>query len=149
MIRRESEDATDFYTGKTGGKKWSKKQQGRRLKKPTVPCFKCGKVVHYAQDRRSSLEPRDTGYEQSNVAFTASEELTSDSWVMDSGASAHMCKDRSAFEEYYEVQHSRNILSAKSNAKLKVMETGVVKLRVSTGRRCIDARLENSLHAQD
>ena len=68
---------------------------------------------------------------------------------MDSGASAHMCKDRSAFEEYYEVQHPRNISSAKSNAKLKVMGTGVVKLRVWTGRRWIDARLENTLHVHD
>ena len=47
--------------------------------------------------------------------------------------SAHMCKDRK-FEEYYKVQHPRNILSAKRNAKLNVMGTGAVKLRVWTGR---------------
>ena len=118
-------------------------------KESTGACFKCGKVGHYARDCRSSLETRDTGYEQTNVSFTASEGSTSDSWVMESGASSHMCKDRSAFEEYYEVQHPRNISSAKSNAKLKVMGTGVVKLRVWTGRRWIDARLKNTLHVQD
>ena len=68
---------------------------------------------------------------------------------MDYKASAHMCNDRSALEKYYEEQHPRNISSAKNNTKLKVIETGVVKLRVWTGRRWIDARLENTLHVQD
>ena len=50
------EDATALYTGKNGGKKWSKKQQGQRLKKPTGACFKYGKVGHYARSCHSSLE---------------------------------------------------------------------------------------------
>ena len=61
------EDAIAFYTGKNGSKKWSKKQQGRRSKKQTGACFESGL---YGRDFRSSLGPRDTGYEQSNVAFT-------------------------------------------------------------------------------
>ena len=72
----------------------------------------------------------ETGYEKLNVASTDSEGSTSEKLGHGNGASEHMCKDRSAFEEYYEVQRPRNILSAKSNAKLKVMETGVINLRV-------------------
>ena len=68
---------------------------------------------------------------------------------MDSGASAHMCKDCGAFEDYNEVQHPRSISSAKSSAKLKVLGTGVVKLGVWTGRGWIDVRLEDTLHVQD
>ena len=68
---------------------------------------------------------------------------------MDSGASAHMCKDRGSFEYYNEVQHPRSTSSAKSSAKLKVLGTGVVKLRVWTGRGWNNVRLENTLYVQD
>ena len=94
-----TESATALYTGDKGNKRRPKKQQVRRPKKPTGSCFNCGKVGHYARDCRLSTRPRATAHEQSNVAFSASEVLTSDSWVMDSGASAHMCRDRGAFEE--------------------------------------------------
>ncbi|CAH0475225.1 unnamed protein product [Peronospora belbahrii] len=67
---------------------------------------------------RSIRGPRDRAHDQSNVAFATSEVSIRDSWVMDSGASAHMCKDRDALEEYTEVQHSRSMSSAKSDVKL-------------------------------
>ena len=73
---------------------------------------------------------REQVHDQSNVAFNACEGFVSDCWVMDSGASAHMCKDRDAFEEYEEVQHARAASSAKSDVKLKVIGHGTVKLRV-------------------
>ena len=63
----------------------------------------CGKNGHYARDCRSSRVLRDTAHDRSNVALNTSEVLTSDSWVIDSGASSHVCKYRYPFEEYYEV----------------------------------------------
>ena len=65
------EDATALYANKKSGKQWSKKQQGRRSKKPAGACFNCGKIGHYARDCRSSRVPRDTTNDHSNVAFTA------------------------------------------------------------------------------
>uniref|UniRef100_A0AAV1UGU1 Retrovirus-related Pol polyprotein from transposon TNT 1-94-like beta-barrel domain-containing protein n=1 Tax=Peronospora matthiolae TaxID=2874970 RepID=A0AAV1UGU1_9STRA len=117
------EDATALYAGKRKGKQ-SDTTQG------TV----------------AQVEVQES---KSNVAFNACEGFESDSWVMDSGASAHMCKDREAFEEYKEVHHVRGISSAKSDVKLKVIGHGTVKLRVWTGHAWIDARLENTLHVQD
>ena len=114
--------------------------------------FNCGKVGHFARDCRSSRGPRETreaGHDHSNVAFNASEGSVSGCWVMDSGASAHMCKDREAFVEYKEVCQARSISSAKSDVKLKVIGHGTVKLRVWTGHAWIDARLENTLHVED
>ena len=68
---------------------------------------------------------------------------------MDSGATAHMCKDRAAFFEYTKTTTARNVFSAKSSAQLKVLGQGTVILRVWNGTSWINARLENALHVQD
>lgn len=72
-----------------------------------------------------------------------------DCWIKDSGATAHMCKDRAAFVEYTKTSTARNVFSAKNSAQLKVLGQGTVSLRVWNGTSWINARLENALHVQD
>ena len=59
-------------------------------------------------------------HDQSNVAFTANEGYVGDFWVIDSGPSAHMCKDREVFVVYKEAQNTRSVSSTNSDVKLNV-----------------------------
>uniref|UniRef100_H3GEE3 CCHC-type domain-containing protein n=1 Tax=Phytophthora ramorum TaxID=164328 RepID=H3GEE3_PHYRM len=145
------EEATALLAGKGNGKRQQKKKNARGMRKkgPFGKCFNCGKPGHYARDCRSEASPDENVQDQSNVAFHATEAFASECWVMDSGASAHMCKTRDAFQEYSGVKTARTISSAKSSASLKILGVGTVVLRVWTGSAWINARLENTLHVQD
>ncbi|KAE9016351.1 Retrovirus-related Pol polyprotein from transposon TNT 1-94 [Phytophthora fragariae] len=145
------EEVTALLAGKGNGKQQNSKknQRGGRKKGPAGACFTCGKKGHYARDCKMDSHSRGADQDQSNVAFNATEGFASESWVMDSGASAHMCKSRGAFSEYTAVKNGRSVLSAKTSADLKVLGYGTVTLRVWTGHSWINARLENTLHVQD
>ena len=68
---------------------------------------------------------------------------------MDSGATAHMCKERGEFIEYTESPTVHKVNSAKNNASLKVVGHGTVVLRVWNGTFWINARLDKTLHAHE
>uniref|UniRef100_H3H7C1 CCHC-type domain-containing protein n=1 Tax=Phytophthora ramorum TaxID=164328 RepID=H3H7C1_PHYRM len=142
------EEATALLANKGYAKDTKKKQQGGR-RKPSGACFNCGKMGHYARDCRSKASPENEVLDESNVAFNVTEMFASESWVMDSGASTHMCKTREAFKNHTPMTKSYSVASAKSSAKLKVLGHGTVQLRVWSGRSWINARLENALHVQD
>uniref|UniRef100_A0AAV1T9P9 CCHC-type domain-containing protein n=1 Tax=Peronospora matthiolae TaxID=2874970 RepID=A0AAV1T9P9_9STRA len=73
----------------------TKKNGGQRNKVSKVQCSKCGKRGHFARDCWAKPSGSDEVHEDhSDFAFNVSEDITSDCWIMDSGATAHMCKDR-------------------------------------------------------
>ena len=148
--RIEEVTALHAHAGKRQEKgKFSKKSSSQRKKGSSVQCFKCGKRGHYARDcwekTKGEVETNDG---HSNVAFNVSEGIVSNCWIMDSGATSHMCKDKEAFVEYTEATTERNVRSAKNTACLKVLGQGTVVLRVWNGTMWMNARMENTLHVQ-
>ena len=145
------EDETALHVGKRQEKKSFNKRSGSQRKTgSSVQCFNCGKRGHYARDcRKKKADNGERQDDHSNVAFNAIQGNTSDCWIMDSGATAHMCKDKDAFIDYTASPTVRNVKSAKNNASLKVLGQGTVVLRVWNGILWINARLENTLHVQD
>ena len=148
------EEATALHVGRRKEKtKFGKKGWNSQRKNDTkVQCYNCGKRGHYTCDcrtRKRENGDNDKSDDYSNVAFNVTEGRAADRWIMDSGATAHMCKDRAAFFEYTKTTTARNVFSAKSSAQLKVLGQGTVILRVWNGTSWINARLENALHVQD
>lgn len=149
-----TENVTALHVSKHREKRqFGKKSGGQRKKGAGVQCFNCGKRGHYARDcwaKANDNSGSGSRYEDhSNVAFSVSEGSEGDCWVMDSGATAHMCKERKAFSEYVEATTARIVSSAKSSAQLRVLGQGTVMLRVWNGTGWTNARLENALHVQD
>ena len=140
------EEATALHVGRRKEKtKFGKKGWNSQRKNDTkVQCYNCGKRGHYARDcraRKRENGDNDKSDDHSNVAFNVTEGRAADRWIMDSGATAHMCKDRAAFVEYTKTTTARNVFSAKSSAQLKVLGQGTVISRVWNGTSWINVRL--------
>lgn len=123
------------------------RQEGKRkmFDKRAITCFLCGKRGHFKRDCPGQ---GDEAYE-SNVAFHADTTRGDREWVVDSGASNHMCASRDAFVEYRADHRGRTVSIAKSSATLRVLGTGTVVLRLNIGAGAICARLEKTLNVED
>ncbi|POM70436.1 Integrase catalytic core protein [Phytophthora palmivora] len=114
-----------------------------------VQAFRMSMTTFSLADLVSKLIAEEVRQKDSTHIEVATALIANKNWVMDSGASAHMCKSRKSFSEYTAVQNGRSVLSAKSSAELKVIGFGTVILQVRTDRSWINAKLENVLHVQD
>lgn len=80
-----------------------------RFKNPKkIKCFNCGRMGHYAaQCRERKDNSMGKSGENSFASFAmATFSLNKNSWCVDSGASSHMCCDRSLFMSYKEQKES-------------------------------------------
>ena len=73
------------------------------------------------------------------VATTATE-----SWIVDSGASRHVCKDRGSFED--DMRPAASIIMTASGKPLRAKEQGTVRLTVSLQGKTKQILLRNVLH---
>ncbi|POM59271.1 LOW QUALITY PROTEIN: Copia protein (GagintPol protein) [Phytophthora palmivora] len=140
------EDATALIASKGTGKQYNKKKKQHG---DDWCLLQLRAKDHFARECPSDSNSLGPVQDHSNVAFNAAKLLASEDWVMDSGASAHMCKLRNSFSEYTAMQNGRSVLSAKSSAELKVIGFGTAILRVRTDRSWINAKLVNVFHVQD
>jgi hypothetical protein len=131
----------------------NKKFKGKKSKKDKkdVQCYNCGKMGHYKNECRSkkkSSEDKDESY----VAFHAgsSQECKEGSmWVIDSGASNHMCSDKTMFSELRKPATERYVSVAKAGTKLKILGIGTVNIKLEVDDQVIQAKLEDTLLVED
>ena len=110
--------------------------------KRNIKCFKCGKKGHY----KSECTRKDEGNIALTSALNSQCDTNDDRWVIDSGATNHMCKNKDLFTRMASTKDGRMVTTAKNGTQVKVQGEGVVKMKVYNGKRLVEATLENVLY---
>jgi transposase InsO family protein len=100
-------------------------------------CFNCGKPGHRKAECRQSRRPKPKQYHSSsNVeecmflsesSTTLAPGMRAKEWIVDSGASSHMCNDRTIFHDLEECNQQ---VQTAGNAKATAEGAGIVSLTV-------------------
>lgn len=107
-------------TGKDDPKQCKSRTQGNN----DVKCYKCGKKGHVRAQCKSKCDSDPNGKAMS--AITDGEKNDSEIWILDSGASSHMCRDLSYF--IHLERKSQNIMLA-SGDQITAEGVGTVEMK--------------------
>jgi Reverse transcriptase (RNA-dependent DNA polymerase)/gag-polypeptide of LTR copia-type/Integrase core domain/GAG-pre-integrase domain/Zinc knuckle len=128
-----------------------KKQFKSKFDKSKIKCYNCGKPGHIQRECRQKKKTQADGSD-AHVAFQARYEDSKkdkDMWVVDSGASNHMCNDRDVFEEIRPTRTDKYVSVAKAGVRLKVLGIGTVQLQLQVGNQVVQAKLRDTLLVED
>uniref|UniRef100_A0A2N9HZD6 Integrase catalytic domain-containing protein n=1 Tax=Fagus sylvatica TaxID=28930 RepID=A0A2N9HZD6_FAGSY len=143
----KSENFQKFTRGKGPNKKFEKrenkfKKHDKVQKKKKGPCFVCGKIGHNAAQCRLRKghpyhpKPHANLIESEVIAAVVSEvNLVNNisEWVLDTGATRHICTNRNLFLEYEEVNDGENVFLSDARTA-KVASKGKVILKLTSGK---------------
>lgn len=102
-------------------------------KKRKFKCFKCGKQGHFVANCKAKREQKNSF--ASNVLAATNESMFGRAvWCIDSGATSHMCCDRSLFDSFVETKE-RIVLAA--NEHTEAVGKGNVTIKLDRGRNLI------------
>uniref|UniRef100_A0A2N9I6E8 CCHC-type domain-containing protein n=1 Tax=Fagus sylvatica TaxID=28930 RepID=A0A2N9I6E8_FAGSY len=142
-----------------------KKNNSNKDKKGRA-CFHCGKKDHYIRECRflkNQMKDKELNTNEANVVdeivamvsemqigmitkvHMASAAENSSEWWYDSGATIHVCNNKTLFKEYVEVGNGLEVLMDNHNTT-KVLGTGTVELILSSGKKLV---LTNVYHVSD
>ncbi len=149
-IRLRDQEERQEQTAMFAKKKHYGAKKDKKDKKQ-VKCFGCGKMGHFKSECRAKKSPNEDKSE-SHVAFNANVKRSSEDramWVVDSGASNHMCNDRTLFEDFKVPTTDKYVSVAKAGTKLKILGIGVVKISLQVDDKVIQAKLQDTLLVED
>lgn len=131
--------------------------KGKNLKKIKGACYVCGKFGHKAQDcyHRKDGNHANGNNNHANMAFTDEElavvmsevNMVSNvsEWLMDTGATKHICADRNLFTEYHPAAPGEKLYMGNSASSV-VEGKGKVVLKFTSGK---SLTLLNVLHVPE
>lgn len=139
-----------------------------------MKCFKCNKPGHFARNCRNieqlichfchkkghKMEKcfhrlfKSKGQDSTNAFVSSTEEdleeeayagaSSSNSWILDSGASEHMCHERSSFSNFSDTSAQRKVRIG-DGSMLDVLGTGTISVQAWNGQMWIDTTINNVL----
>lgn len=114
-------------------------------------CFYCGKFGHFkAQCRfRKQKMSRSENKTNSNafVVSNLSHQLQKSKWLVDSGATEHMCRDRALFTSFSNTSPKPVIIG--NGAVINAIGYGQMTVQVSNGNEWIDTVIDNVLYVPE
>ncbi|KAJ3532326.1 hypothetical protein NM688_g7442 [Phlebia brevispora] len=133
--------------------------------KSRIRCYFCGKLGHIQSECRKKNGQKKEGSQSANVATDSGDKGTEytfsaalidseraliahpDVWLADSGATSHICRDRSMFVSYDAAP--QNVLKGLGGHEIKVLGKGCVKLAFSVQGELVSVTLTDVLHAPE
>lgn len=134
----------------------SRAPSDRRTFWATVECYNCHKKGHLARQCTEKVEQRQVANVVHNdnddsegdavclLGRASESKMAADTWVVDSGASAHMCWDRVVFKDYKQIQGHHVIMGDKD--RVPVSGTGHVIIHQYIGGKPQTCKLLKVLH---
>ena len=100
-----------------------------------IKCFNCNTKGHFARD--CPEHKKVFGHTKVSEIFVASSVFLTDTyplWIVDSGATDHVAKDRETFVEFRRIPHGAKWIYVGNNARVAVQGIGTSKLVLRGGR---------------
>ena len=164
-ITKQSEEAFVAEDSKTKNKKKNfqkkrkapdnKPKDNKRTKKFNGECWVCGKVGHAARDCRLKKDRNKEAnlvdnmeVDESNFSAVVSEcnmVQNPNQWWVDTGATRHVCSDKSMFSTYKKFDHEEKLYMGNSAVSM-IEGSGTVILKFTSGKT---VKLNNVLHVPD
>lgn len=143
VAKSNSENRKCFKCGKTGHYK-------KDCYKVTKYCENCKKTGHIKKNCWFLNKKRENRNEHLSNAFSASNstcfgQKQIDDWIVDSGASDHMCHDEKHFFKYEKLNPVKNIMIG-DGTMMEAVGSGLVKLEAFNGQEWIKTTINNVLH---
>ncbi len=144
----------------------SRRRDRSRSTKPdaasTLTCYNCKEEGHGWQRcpalrKKFQAQAGKPSLETSNCVITlsrdaadwalASSVIANEAWVVDTGASVHMCPDRSAFSTYYHLPAGAKRVACADHTQVPVLGQGTVRVSVrDASGELVEIELHDVLH---
>lgn len=111
-------------------------------------CFYCGKIGHYKAQCRFRMSKDNKKISNAFiVSDSVHKQYVESQWLVDSGASEHMCRNRSLFSSFQSVSQKSVIVG--NGATISVLGCGQMAVQVNNGSDWINTTIDNVLYVPE